>query len=72
MGTITEKVAKQIISNDGHYEDDTRASKVVTYNNMFDGALTYAVVYPAEYFWRYEESPVCHNVKVLWQASEHS
>jgi hypothetical protein len=68
MGSIAKKVAEEIIANDGVYETDPRCSKIVTYENMFDGGLTYAIVYPHEDQFKYERSPACNNVKVIWQA----
>jgi len=63
MGTINREIAKDIIK--GLYPtDDT--TKIVTYNNMFDGGLTFATVYRHEYQNKYEESPACHNVRVVW------
>lgn len=68
MATISEEIAKKIIANDGYYEDDPRVSKVVKYNNAFGGE-SWAIVYPHEFQMRYEESPSCANVQVLWEAS---
>lgn len=67
MGTITKEAAEHIIAHNGHYEDDLRASRIVTYENMFDGGLTYAVLYPTEDQRRYERSYACKNVQVIWQ-----
>jgi hypothetical protein len=68
MGSISKKVAEEIVANDGVYMDDPRCSKIVTYENMFDGGLTYAIVYPHEDQMKYERSPACTNVQTLWKA----
>lgn len=70
MGTISKSVAEHLIAHEGHYEDDTQASKIVSYSNQFTGSTTYAVVYPRDYQFKYEESPACADVKVLWEASK--
>jgi hypothetical protein len=67
MSTVTENIARAIIANEGLYPGDfTRAVKVIRYNNMFDGAFAYGVVYPGEDYNRYENSPACRNTIVLW------
>lgn len=68
MATVSEKIAKEIIDNDGYYKDDPRVMKVITYENDFNGGLSYALVYPGEDYFRYEKSPRCHNVRVVWHA----
>lgn len=68
MATVSEQIAKEIIANDGYYRDDPRVMKVVTYENDFNRALCWAIVYPLENQMRYEESPSCHNVQVMWRA----
>lgn len=67
MSTVTKEIADKVIANNGWYvPEDPRVSKVLTYNNRFDGGLEYAIVYPHENQMRYEQSPACHNVKVIW------
>lgn len=69
MATISKEIAEAIIKNNGHFMDDPQVSKVVVYTNMFDGADSYAIVYPHEYQMRYEDS--CDNVRVLWSREYH-
>jgi hypothetical protein len=68
MGSITAQTAKEIIAADGHYYDDPKAAKVVVYTTP-EGQEQHAIVYPHEYRMRYEESPWCLNVRVLWEDS---
>ena len=69
MATVTKEICEEIITGNGWYRGDpVRVVKVVTYNNMFDGGLTWAIVYPDEDLMRYENSPACQNVKVIWEA----
>ena len=63
MSTLNKRIAQDII--DGKYPQDN-VVKIVSYNNMFDGELSYASVYRYEYFNKYEESPACNNVKTVW------
>jgi hypothetical protein len=63
MGTISKTIADEIIA--GGYAEDGIV-KIVTYNNQFDGALTYACVHRRENINRYEESSACRNVQTIW------
>lgn len=65
MGTISKKIADDIIA--GKYPED-QCVKIVTYNNMFDGDLTYAAVFAHENPRKYEQSAACSNVKTYWEA----
>ena len=64
MGTISKKIADDIIS--GKYPEDN-CVKIVTYNNQFDGGLTYAAVYAHENPFKYEQADACSNVKTYWE-----
>lgn len=63
MSSINREIAAAIIA--GKYDDD-KPSKIVTYNNMFDGGLTFAVVFERDCQNKYEQSPACSNVSVVW------
>lgn len=63
MSTVNKQIVDDIIA--GKY-DDERITKIVTYNNMFDGSLSYAIVHESENQIKYEESPACRNVKIYW------
>lgn len=67
MATVSKEMAMELIVNDGFYPGDPRASKIVKYTNDW-GAECYAIVWPHEPQLRYELSPACHNVEVLWVA----
>ena len=43
---------------------------VITYNNQFNGNLSYAVVYAPQTPIGYLESPACGNAKVIWTPTE--
>ena len=71
MATIDNPaIVADIIANDGWYQGDkteTRVVKVVSYLNQWGGTST-AVVYENDNYMRYETSPPCRNVQVLWEA----
>lgn len=67
MGTINAAIARDIIFTNQY--DDDNCTKIVTYNNMFDGGLTFAAVFYRDYFRKYEESPACHNVQTVWHST---
>jgi hypothetical protein len=68
MSTINKTIADEIITHKGYYPGDhTKVTKIVTYNNMFNGGLEYACVYSHENPYRYEGSPACIDVKTYWE-----
>lgn len=67
MGTVTKSIAQAVINGD--YDDD-KPSRVVSYNNQFDGGLTYAVIFQGESKTKYHDSPACSNVKVMWDIEQ--
>ena len=64
MGTINRKIAHDIIHTNKY--DSDNCTKIVTYNNMFDGGLTFAVVFKKDYQQKYEQSGACSNVQIVW------
>ena len=68
MPTIDSKdLIDQIISNEGHYEDDPRVVKIVEYTNMV-GRRTWGVIYKGMDLNYYAESHYVRNPKTLWEA----
>ena len=67
MATVTKEMADQIIARNGYYPGDPRVTKVVKYKSNW-GTECYALVWGHENQLRYEESPDCHDVEVLWMA----
>ena len=63
MGTINRNIAEKVV--EGMYNDD-QPTKIVTYNNMFDGGLSYGLVCAHDDQMKYEDSPACFNVRVWW------
>lgn len=68
MASVSKEMAERIIADDGYYPGDPRCSKVVRYRNNW-GSEAYALVWPHENQLRYELSPDCHNVEVIWTAT---
>lgn len=75
MATINSReIVDKIIANDGYDPDDPndpRVIKIVQYNNQFNGALAYGLVYeidPINGYNRYEQGGACHNPVVLFEA----
>ena len=64
MGTITRSIAIDIIHSNRYAEDNIQA--IVTYNNMFNGALEFATIGPRENAGRYHQSPACRNAQLAW------
>lgn len=73
MASINSRdIVNEIIAADGFYFDDERVIKIVQYNNMFDGGLTYGLVYASDgkaSYDRYEDGGACIDAVVLWEAS---
>lgn len=69
MATINNReLVDGIIKNNGYYEDDLRVVKVVQYENSFNGALAYGLIYEREDLDRYHESQFIRNPITLWEA----
>ena len=67
MSTLTKEICETIIVNDGYYPGDRVAySHIVTYNNMFNGGLSWAAIRVDEDPRRYHNSEACSNVQVYW------
>lgn len=66
MATVSKDLAKQIIANNGHYEDDPRVMAVISYDNAF-GGKSWAVLYEQDVLSdRYALSMYVRNPKVEW------
>jgi len=63
MGSINRAIAIDVIK--GKYPEE-HTTKIVTYKNMFNNGLAYATVHAREYQNRYEESPACRDVEIVW------
>lgn len=62
MGSISNAIAVDVIN--GKYNDD-KPVKVVSYLNAWDG-VTVAVVFAHDNYNKYEQSPACQDVQVIW------
>jgi len=68
MATITQKhIVDGIIENNGRYMDDPIVVKIVEYENMFDGALAWGLIYEWDDPNRYHNAPACHNPRTIWE-----
>lgn len=63
------RLVNEIIACNGDSDspDEPPIVKIVSYNNQFNGELTYAIVHANENPNRYEESAACHNVVTVWR-----
>ena len=68
MSTINKELAEEIIEADGYYKDDQKVTKVVTYNSRFNNEVSYAIVYGHHDQMKYEKSPACSDVIIIWKA----
>jgi hypothetical protein len=70
MATVNNKeIVDQIIANDGFYDDeDPRVIRIVQYENQWNGAPAYGLIYVGENPMRYHESLACINPKTIWDA----
>lgn len=70
MATITNKnIVDDIIAGDGYYEGDPRVVKIVEYENQWNHAPAWGVVYEIDRDKdRYEHGEACLNPRVIWEA----
>lgn len=72
MATLTNRQSVQeIIDKNGYGEEpwEPRVIMIVEYNNDFNGALAWGVIFAGEDPLRYHNSPHCRNVRTIWTAS---
>ena len=70
MATLTSRqFVQEIIDKDGYGDPgDPRVIMIVEYNNDFNGAVAWGVIFQGEDAMRYHNSAHCHNVKTIWVA----
>jgi len=75
MATVNSReIVDIIIAGNGVYPGDEHMPivRIVEYNNMFDGAIAYGLIYRGEDLNRYFGG-ACHNAKVIWERTpDHS
>jgi hypothetical protein len=70
MATINSiEMVEDIIANNGYYEGDPRVVRIVRYNNQFNGAKAYGLIYAGDDPDRYHKSPACINPETIWDAT---
>lgn len=68
MATVDESIARRVMANGGHYEDDPQVQQVVTYFNMH-GHKSWALLYEQDVAVdRYAPSPYVRDPEVVWRA----
>lgn len=70
MATINSRqVVDTIIAGNGIYpgDEDMPVLKIVEYNNAFDGAVCYGLIYKGDPMNHYQESPYIRNPKTIWE-----
>lgn len=70
MSTVSKDIADKIIEGNGFYPGDhIRVTKIVKYQNCFNGADAYGLIYEGQDPMRYHKSPACMNPTDYWNAS---
>jgi hypothetical protein len=69
MATVNSRaIVDEIIEGNGYYEDDElQVVKIVQYNNIFDGGITYGLIWEGEDPWRYHKGEACLNPRTIWE-----
>lgn len=66
MSTVDKRIADIIVKGNGFYPGDhIRVRKIIVYQNAFDGADAYKLVYEGK---ADPESPYMRNPKTYWEA----
>ena len=68
MATVKSwDIVQRIIQYDGLYPgDDLRVVRIVQYNNVFDGAIAYGLIYKSEDLHRYHDGAT-RNPQTIWE-----
>lgn len=70
MTTVSKAIADKIIEGDGYYPGDRiKVVRIVKYQNQFNGADAYGLVYEGRNLAMYHESPACHNPEIYWEVN---
>ena len=71
MSTVSKHIADEVILYDGLYPGDhERVVKVVKYQNMFNGADAYGMIYEGQRLDAYRASPSIIDPVTYWEYSE--
>ena len=72
MATINDrKTVDLIIKNNGWYPgDDIPVVRIVEYNNQFNGAIAWGLIFQGEDLDRYHNSEAVHNPRIIWEIAE--
>jgi hypothetical protein len=67
MATVNSRqVVDEIIANEGRYPGDPLVVRIVEYNNQFNGAICWGLIYEGQDIWMYHKSPACHNPRIIF------
>jgi len=72
MATVdVREIVDTVIAGNGWFSDDPdRVVKIVEYNNMFNGAIAWGLIYEGQDLSTYETAVACRNPRVIWQADD--
>ena len=69
MATVSWPIVQAVIEGNGYYPGDEHMPpvvKIVQYENQWNGALAYGLIYAHEDPMRYHNSEACHNPQTIW------
>lgn len=69
MSSVTKNIADKIIAQNGRYSTDPLCIAVIEYENIFDGGLTYKLVYQKDRCTaeQMQERIACRSSRIYWR-----
>ena len=68
MGTVSKRLADEIVEGDGYYMDDPRVFRIIQYTNVFGPEPSFGLEH-ADEIGKYTESVYVQNPRIYWEAS---
>lgn len=69
MASINSReMVDKIIANNGRYSSDPQVVEILEYENIFDGKITYKLIYKRDDAAYIRKNLVCRSMKSIWKA----
>jgi hypothetical protein len=69
---VNRQIIAEIIANDGYYPGDPQVTRIVQYNNQFNGELAWGVTYEHDDPNKYLNAPACHNPRIIFDVQRNN
>ena len=67
MSSVSRAIADKVVERNGRYSTDPLCIGVIEYANIFDGGLTYKLVYKGQDIEYVQSTIACQSSRVYWR-----